>query len=191
MDHAGAIPSIHGSFFRAARSSVQSTRASSIINNFSDPLHKLSDVNTRSYFLHHLCPISIALNPNNFTPFHISTPILSFGPNPWDRYETPHLVEILKTYNSSIQSIKLGWKGRWLNRAGRFTLVSLIVSSMLTYHRIVFPLAAWVRNKINKIKRSFLWKGGEENGNGDYCLINWPSEARPKDLGGLGISDLE
>ena len=61
---------------------------------------------------------------------------------------------------------------------------------MPTYHLTVFPLAAWARKKIDKIRRSFLWKG-EENANGGHCLVNWPTVARPKGLGGLGIPDLE
>jgi hypothetical protein len=51
-------------------------------------------------------------------------------------------------------------------------------------------LAAWARKKIDKIRRSFLWKG-EENANGGHCLVNWPTVTRPKDFGGLGIPDLE
>ena len=43
-----------------------------------------------------------------------------------------------------------GWKGRWLNRAGRLTLVSSVLSSMSTYHLTVFPLALWARRKIDK-----------------------------------------
>jgi hypothetical protein len=29
---------------------------------------------------------------------------------------------------------------------------------MPTYHLIVFPLAAWAKKKIDKIRRSFLWE---------------------------------
>jgi hypothetical protein len=61
---------------------------------------------------------------------------------------------------------------------------------MLTYHLRVFPLAAWARRKIDKIRRSFLWKG-EENANGRYCLVNWPTLTRPKDFGGLGVFNLD
>jgi len=61
---------------------------------------------------------------------------------------------------------------------------------MPTYHLTVFPLAAWARKKIDKIRRPFLWKG-EENANGGHYLVNWPTVARPKDLSGLGIPDLE
>jgi hypothetical protein len=77
-----------------------------------------------------------------------------------------------------------------LNRAGRLTLVTLVLSSMPTYHLTVFPLIVWARKKIDKIVISFLWKG-EENTNGGHSLVNWPTICRPKDLGGLVVSDLE
>jgi len=82
------------------------------------------------------------------------------------------------------------WKGRLLNRAGRLTLVTSVLSSMPTYHLTVFPLAAWAKKKIDKIRRSFLWKG-DENANGGHCLVNWQTVTRPKDMGGLGVPDLE
>ena len=48
------------------------------------------------------------------------------------------------------------WKGRLLNRAGRLALVQSVLSSMLTYHLTIFPLAVWARKQIDKIRRSFL-----------------------------------
>jgi len=61
---------------------------------------------------------------------------------------------------------------------------------MPVYHLTIFPLAVWARKQIDKIRRSFLWKG-EEVANGGHCLVNWPTVNKPKDLGGLGVLDLD
>ena len=45
--------------------------------------------------------------------------------------------------------------------------------------------------KIDKIRRSFLWKGSNPKScNGGHCLINWSTTCLPKCKGGLGILDL-
>jgi hypothetical protein len=81
-----------------------------------------------------------------------------------------------------------GWKGKWINRADRLTLVSSILSFIPTYHLTVFSLAVWARKRIDRIKRSFLWE--EENANMN-CLVNWATVRRPKDLDRFGILDLD
>jgi hypothetical protein len=43
---------------------------------------------------------------------------------------------------------------------------------------------------VDKIRRNFLWRGRKE-ANGGHCLIAWPKFSRPKELGGLGILDLQ
>jgi hypothetical protein len=57
---------------------------------------------------------------------------------------------------------------------------------------IVFKMSKWGITRIDRFRRSFLWKGSDpENVKGGHCLVNWLTCTRPKRLGGLGIKDLE
>jgi len=49
-----------------------------------------------------------------------------------------------------------GWKGRLLTKAGRLTLVNVVLSSIPTYHLTIFPLSKWAIKRIDKLRRSFL-----------------------------------
>jgi len=82
------------------------------------------------------------------------------------------------------------WKGKFLNKAGRLRLLNSVLSSMPTYYLTVFKLQKWAIKKIDKIRRSFLWKGSHE-ANGGHCLVQWKKAMRPKNFGGLGILDLD
>lgn len=85
-----------------------------------------------------------------------------------------------------------GWKGRLLSKAGRETLVKSVLSAQPIYHLTVFPAQKWLLRHIDKIRRSFLWKGEEpEFCSGGHCLVNWSVTCLPKNKGGLGILDLE
>jgi hypothetical protein len=44
--------------------------------------------------------------------------------------------------------------------------------------------------RIDRIYRSFLWKGKAES-NGGHCLVAWPLVCKPKALGGLGVLNLD
>ena len=61
---------------------------------------------------------------------------------------------------------------------------------MLIYVASALDLPPWCLKAIDKIRRNFLWRGRKE-ANGGHCLIAWPKVARPKELGGLGILDLQ
>jgi hypothetical protein len=67
-----------------------------------------------------------------------------------------------------------GWKGKLMNKAARAQLFKTVLTSIVTYHATVFPLPKWLIKKINKLIRSFLWKGEEgEDNKGGVCLVNW------------------
>ena len=53
----------------------------------------------------------------------------------------------------------LGWKGRFLSQAGRETLVKTVLSSQPIYHMTAFPEQKWLIKKIDRLRRSFLWRG--------------------------------
>ena len=60
----------------------------------------------------------------------------------------------------------------------------------MIYMATALDLPQWFLKAVDKIHRSFLWRGRKE-ANGGHCLIAWPKVSRPKELGGLGILDLQ
>jgi hypothetical protein len=68
--------------------------------------------------------------------------------------------------------------------------VQYVLIAMLIYLAMVIDLPPWAIKAIDKIRRSFLWRGRKE-AKGGHCLITWPKVCRAKELGGLGISDLK
>jgi hypothetical protein len=85
-----------------------------------------------------------------------------------------------------------GWQGKHFSLAGRKILVKTVLSSQVSFHLTVLPLQKWMQKKIDRIRRSFLWRGEEpDKVSGGHCLANWQSVTKPKEKGGLGIVDLE
>lgn len=82
------------------------------------------------------------------------------------------------------------WKGRFLNKAGRLKLLNSVLTAIPTYFLTIFEPKKWAIKKMDKIRRSFLWKGTAD-ANGGHCLVKWTKVKRPKRLGGLGVLDLE
>lgn len=81
------------------------------------------------------------------------------------------------------------WKGNCLSRGGRLTLVNAVLTSIPLYYMSFFILPKWVIQRIEKIRRSFLWKGTKP-GQGGIPLARWELVCQPKRQGGLGIINL-
>jgi len=73
---------------------------------------------------------------------------------------------------------------------GRLRVINSVLTPIPTYFITVFRLQMWAIKKIDKLRRSFLWKG-EADANGGHCLVKWSKAMRPKCFGGLGILDLD
>ena len=48
------------------------------------------------------------------------------------------------------------WKGKFLNRAGRLTVLNMVLSSIPTYFLTAFQPQKWMIKQIDKLRRGFL-----------------------------------
>jgi hypothetical protein len=83
-----------------------------------------------------------------------------------------------------MQTRLASWKNRLLNRAGRLTLATSVLSSIPTYYMQINWLPQNICDRIDQTSRNFIWKGTNNKG---IHLVNWSKVTRPKYLGGLGI----
>ena len=85
-----------------------------------------------------------------------------------------------------------GWKGRLLSTSGRETLVKTVLSAQHIYHMTAFPKHKWLIQRIDRLRRGFLWRGETpDKVYGGHSLVNWPTTCWPKGKGGLGILELQ
>jgi hypothetical protein len=81
-------------------------------------------------------------------------------------------------------------KAKLLSAAGRLVLLNAVLSALSVYWISVHAMPVWVRKEIDRIRRAWLWRG-EETCHGGHCKVAWSRICRPRELGGLGIIDLD
>jgi len=79
-------------------------------------------------------------------------------------------------------------KSQYLSLGCKQTLINAVLDSLPTYVMSLFPLPAKVLEKLDKLRRDFLWFGNKERKG--YYLVNWETVQLPKLSGGLGVRNL-
>jgi hypothetical protein len=79
--------------------------------------------------------------------------------------------------------------GPLMAKSGRLIWVKSVLSAIPVYCMIADGLLPWAQAEIDAICRRFLWSGKDGDTRGK-CMVAWRTCTRPKELGGLGISDL-
>ncbi|KAG5591627.1 hypothetical protein H5410_042141 [Solanum commersonii] len=80
-------------------------------------------------------------------------------------------------------------KSQYLSLGGRQTLINTVQDTLPTYVMSLFPLPAKVLEKLDKLRRDFLWFGNKERKG--YYLVNWETVQLPMLSGGLGVRNLQ
>lgn len=57
-----------------------------------------------------------------------------------------------------------------LDKAGRTVLVRFVITAIPVYVLLAMRLPKWAVKAIDKVRRGFLWAGGEQ-ANGGNCLV--------------------
>lgn len=101
-------------------------------------------------------------------------------------------MKLAKNWNPVIERFKCKlncWKKNTLSFGGRLTLVNSVLGSLPLYYMSVYKAPSKVIDKLEMIRRRFLWKGTVEK----RCInwVAWDKVTTPKHMGGLGVKDLK
>jgi hypothetical protein len=79
------------------------------------------------------------------------------------------------------------WKGKHLSSGGRLILTNSCLSSLPIYTMGFYLLPNKIHKKMSSIRANFFCQGAEDSKK--YHMVKWDSLTRPKDQGGLGITN--
>jgi hypothetical protein len=82
------------------------------------------------------------------------------------------------------------WKAWLMTKTGRLALIKAVLQAIPLHQLLVLDPPKKVLRLLEKIERGFFW-AGRADANGGNCHVNWQRVARPIELGGLGVRDLE
>ncbi|XP_022007868.1 uncharacterized protein LOC110907153 [Helianthus annuus] len=80
------------------------------------------------------------------------------------------------------------WKAKSLSYGGRFTLLKSVLNSLPTYFFSLYKAPAKVIDALERIRRTFFWKGSDDNSYMSWMA--WEKVIAPIEYGGLGFGSL-
>ena len=80
------------------------------------------------------------------------------------------------------------WGGKWLNRAGKLTLIKAVISSLSVFQASFLLALKSIMDQFSKLIKDFLWQGGKGN-HRKFHLVKWDKVKLPLTDGGLQIRD--
>lgn len=81
------------------------------------------------------------------------------------------------------------WKLKTLSKAGRLTLIKIVINSLPVYYMSLFRMPKTIALEIVKLQHRFFW-GESREGKMTTPAVKWESIELPKDLGGLGLGNI-
>lgn len=91
---------------------------------------------------------------------------------------------------SSCDKYISGWRASLLNRAGRLTLSTAVLSSISLHYMSSMSVPKTIIKAIDRRRRVFFWTG-DDVCHGSKCLVAWENVRASKEDGGLDMKDLE
>ena len=80
------------------------------------------------------------------------------------------------------------WKAKHLSYGGRLVLLNSVLSSLPMFMMSFFEIPKGILKRLDFYRSRFFWLGN--NDKRKYRLAKWDIICRPKDQGGLGITNL-
>lgn len=100
----------------------------------------------------------------------------------------------LNIWNSVIEKCEkklTRWKSQYISLVGRVTLINSVLDALPTYLMSIFSIPDGVVQRLDKIRRDFLWKGIKENDSTVHHIVKWKKVLWGKKQGGLGVRNLK